>query len=317
MLSRFALALCALPLALALPADLAAALDADDMCSVDGKSCALELAQLRASAVSATAEPDYAHPAWLSSCEHIFLDLGSSSGVNVRMLFEPEKYGGAALLKPLEKAFGSSATRTKTSDATGICALGLEPNPSHGQRLKELQEAYEAKGWHAHFYPLAAWKGDGYMAFNTTAKHKGTDGPADAGAHLSMKSSQWPGEKELMVRTANLSSFVRSLPTSVSLAVMDIEGAEYEVLAQLMQRATLCRNFIEKTLVEPHDSGEITQWGKAESFAEGTHPRSFTAIQERLDQVSHFQWCAPSDVTELAEFYDSSFSQDVDDKFGA
>jgi len=62
MLSRFALALCALPLALALPADIAAALDADDMCSVDGKSCALELAQLRASAVSATAEPDYAHP---------------------------------------------------------------------------------------------------------------------------------------------------------------------------------------------------------------------------------------------------------------
>jgi len=302
-------------LASALPADIAAALDADDLC-VDGGFCALELAQLRASALIAV-DPDYAHPAWLSSCTKIFLDLGSSSGVNVRMLYEPEKYGGAALLTPLEKIFGSAENRKANSETSGICALGLEPNPSHGQRLKELQEAYEAKGWHTHFYPLAAWKGDGYMAFNTTAKHKGAGDPPDAGAHLSMKSSQWPGEKELMVRTANLSAFVRSLPSPVNLAVMDIEGAEYEVLAQLMQRATLCRNFIEKTFVEPHDSGEISQWGKAESFAEGTHPRSFTAILERLDQVSHFKWCAPSKVTELAEFHDSSFSEDVDNNFGA
>jgi FkbM family methyltransferase len=311
-----AAAFCASPLSSALPADIAAALDADDVC-VDGASCALELAQLRASALPATNDPDYSHPAWLSSCSKIFLDLGSSSGVNVRMLYEPEKYGGAALLKPLEKAFGSPTERKAHAETSGICALGLEPNPSHGQRLKDLQEAYEARGWHTHFYPLAAWKGDGYMAFNTTAKHKGVDDPADAGAHLSMKSSQWPGEKELMVRTANLSAFVRSLPSPVNLAVMDIEGAEYEVLAQLMQRATLCHNFIEKTLVEPHDSGEITQWGKAESFAEGTHPRSFTAILERRDQVSHFKWCAPSEVTELIEFHDSSFSEDVDSNFSA
>jgi len=299
-----------------LPADIAAALDADDMCSEGGHSCALELAQLRASALSVTNEPDYGHPAWLSSCKKIFLDLGSSSGVNVRMLYEPEKYAGASLVKSLEKTFGTAEKRKVNSDSSGLCALGLEPNPSHGERLKKLQESYEAKGWHAHFYPLAAWKGDGYMAFNTTAKHRGSDGATDAGAHLSMKSSQWPGEKELMVRTANLSAFVRSLPVPVSLAVMDIEGSEYEVLAQLMQRATLCRNFIEKTLVQPHDSGEITQWGKADSFAAGTHPRSFTAIQQRLDQVSKFQWCAPNGVSEIGEFYDSSFSQDVDDKFG-
>jgi len=316
MWSKLAIAFYSLPVVLALPADIAAALDADDMC-VDGGSCALELAQLRASAVTASTDPDYSHPAWLSSCTKIFLDLGSSSGVNVRMLYEPEKYGGAALLKPLEKTFGSPDKRKATSETSGICALGLEPNPSHGQRLKDLQEAYEAKGWHTHFYPLAAWKGDGYMAFNTTAKHQGVGDPADAGAHLSMKSSQWPGEKELMVRTANLSAFVRSLPSPVNLAIMDIEGAEYEVLAQLMQRATLCQNFIEKALVEPHDSGEITQWGKAESFAEGTHPRSFTAILERREQVSHFKWCAPSEVTELSEFHDSSFSEDADNNLGA
>jgi len=299
-----------------MPADIAAALAADDMCAEKSGSCALDLAQLRASALSATTEPDYGHPAWLSSCKQIFLDLGSSSGVNVRMLYEPEKYAGASLVKSLEKVFGPAETRKIHSESSGLCALGLEPNPSHGERLKNLQEAYEAKGWHAHFYPLAAWKGDGYMAFNTTAKHRGSDSAPDAGAHLSMKSSQWPGEKELMVRTANLSAFVRSLPVPVSLAVMDIEGSEYEVLAQLMQRATLCRNFIQKTLVEPHDSGEITQWGKADSFAAGTHPRSFTAIRQRADQVSKFQWCAPHGVSEIAEFYDSSFSEDVDDKFG-
>jgi len=134
-----------------------------------------------------------------------------------------------------------------------------------------------------------------------------------------MKSNQWPGEKDIMVRTANLSAFVRSLPAPVNLAVMDIEGAEYEVLAQLMQSSTLCQNLIQKTLVEPHDSGEITHWGTAESFAEGhhPHPRSFTAILERRDQLGHFKWCAPSEVTELMEFHDSRFSKDNNDNFGA
>lgn len=317
MWSKAAVAVCALPLVLSSPADIAAALEADDVC-LDGGSCALELAQLRASAVIAAAEdPNYGHPEWLSSCKKIFLDLGSSSGVNVRMMYEPEKYQGATLLKTLEKSFGPADGR-KAADS-GICALGLEPNPTHGQRLKDLSEAYEKKGWHTHFYPLAAWKGDGFMAFNRTAKHKGAEDAADAGAHLAMKSNQWPGEKDIMVRTANLSAFVRSLPAPVNLAVMDIEGAEYEVLAQLMQSSTLCQNLIQKTLVEPHDSGEITHWGTAESFAEGhhPHPRSFTAILERRDQLGHFKWCAPSEVTEMMEFHDSRFSKDNNDNFGA
>merc|ERR1719183_3438835 len=83
---------------------------------------------------------DYGHPDWLSSCKRVFVDLGSNIGVNVRKLYEPEKYHGAKLLPELEKAFGSAADRRKPE--SGLCALGFEPNPEHQGRLAKIEDAY-------------------------------------------------------------------------------------------------------------------------------------------------------------------------------
>lgn len=260
--------------------------------------------------------PEYAHPAWLSSCKEIFLDLGSNIGVNVRKLFESEKYAGSKLLPELEKAFGSPEKRRESN--SGLCALGFEPNPKHQDRLDKIETAYTNLGYKVHFYPYAAWRSDGFMALNTTGKRESAvDDKSSEGAHLSMRSVQWPGAKDIMVRTVDTADFVKTLPAgSLKVLLMDIEGSEYETLAQMMQKKVMCQGTVDTALVDAHEWGEITHWGDAASFVEGIHPRSYKAVHQRIQQLLDFDWCKPGKVTAIGQMDDESYSNDVDELFG-
>ena len=39
-------------------------------------------------------------------CGHVYLDIGSNRGVQVRKLFEPQRYPGAPVLQLFEQLFG-------------------------------------------------------------------------------------------------------------------------------------------------------------------------------------------------------------------
>lgn len=251
---------------------------------------------------------DFAHPAWLQSCKSIFLDLGSNNGVNIRKMYEPEKYGGAKLLPYLEEVFGRPEARRGPALKTGLCALGLEPNPQRHGRLQMVQQAYMNQGWNVHFYPFAAWIKDGFMPLNMTGKKKpATQLKVGEGSHLSARSAG-----PMQTRTIDIAAFIKSLPAqSVKLMIMDIEGAEYQSLAQLIQKNVLCRTTVQKALVAAHAWGEITHWGDNSTFHVGVHPRSFLAIRQRVDQLKEYEWCAPGKVTEVAELDDSMYSQDL------
>ena len=88
-------------------------------------------------------------------CHHVYLDIGSNIGVQVRKLFEPEKYPRAAVLRKFDQVFGPPAARL-ANGAQGLCAFGFEANPSHWPRLKEIEKAYSLRGWRVHFFPSAA-----------------------------------------------------------------------------------------------------------------------------------------------------------------
>jgi len=232
--------------------ELAASLTTDDECH-GADTCALELAQLRASKVSKhpskkiehkkhddkeeKKHASYDHPEWLKGCKKIFLDVGCNIGVNVRKLYEPKKYLGAKLLPFFQRHFGEPAWRRSPANHSGLCALGFEPNHDHKDRLKSIEKSYLENGWHVHFYPYAAWSSDGHMAFNKTSlRSAGMGDLTKQGAHLSMhQSSDVVLSKHDMVRTVNLADFIDTLPeNTVKLMLMDIEGAEYDTLAQLM-----------------------------------------------------------------------------------
>lgn len=317
--------------------EFAASLTTDDECH-GTDTCALELAQLRASKVSKHPSKEtkrtkhkkdkeeehekhasYDHPPWLKSCKKIFLDVGCNIGVNVRKLYEPKKYLGAKLLPFFQRHFGEPAWRRSPANHSGLCALGFEPNHDHKSRLAAIEKSYLENGWHVHFYPYAAWSSEGHMAFNKTSlRSAGMGDLTKQGAHLAMhQGSNVVVSKHDMVRTVNLADFISTLPeNTVKLMLMDIEGAEYDTLAQLMMDKRLCRSNVWNLLVEAHDWGDITRWGNASSFKQGTHPRSMTAIRERINQMSDMKWCGDDNVTYVAKLDDETFAKDVDDKFG-
>lgn len=267
----------------------------------------------RVTQVPDTVPSSYAHPAWLQSCTSIFLDLGSNNGVSVRKLYEPEKYGGAKLLPHLSAVFGQPDARRAPASKTGLCALGLEPNPVHHERLRMVQQSYRKQGWNVHFYPFAAWSKEGSMPLNMTGKKEpATEQKAGEGSHLSMRSTARAASRQVATRTVDLAAFIKSLPEhSVKLMIMDIEGAEYQSLAQLIQKNVLCHKTVQKALIAAHPWGEITHWGDNSTFHVGVHPRSFLAIQQRMDQLKEYEWCVPGKVTEVSELDDSMYSQDI------
>ena len=116
----------------------------------------------------------FKHPLWLKSCKHIYLDMGSNSGVQMRKFFQPELYLGgefSPLVSLFAKHYGAPAERKANLKQSGVCALGFEPNPRHHPRLDRLERAYYERGWHVQNWGRPQ-RGSG----------KGRDGAAHEGA---------------------------------------------------------------------------------------------------------------------------------------
>ena len=71
----------------------------------------------------------------LDGCVHVYLDVGSNIGVQVRKLFEPNLYPDAYILSYFDEWYGKYDNVTKKRPEK-ICAVGFEPNPSHVKRWK-------------------------------------------------------------------------------------------------------------------------------------------------------------------------------------
>jgi FkbM family methyltransferase len=198
----------------------------------------------------------FGHPLWLKSCASIYLDVGTNIGVQVRKLFEPERYPDAPMLQLFNERFGAAEDRTLSAEQSGLCALGLEPNPQHKAHLRRLEEKYSARGWRAHFYPFAAWKEEGFMLFNEAVNSSS----GDQGAMLA-PSARNANATVVQVRTVNLAEFIKSLPPhSVKFLKVDIEGAEYQTVMRMVQEGVLCEGTVDAAFIEVHRSGDITNW---------------------------------------------------------
>ena len=74
-------------------------------------------------------------------CRHVYLDVGTNVGVQIRKLFEPALYPKAqASHEVFERFFGSPRERCQ------VCAIGVEPNPHHRMRLSALQRVCASTG---------------------------------------------------------------------------------------------------------------------------------------------------------------------------
>ena len=90
----------------------------------------------------------------LDGCYHVYLDVGSNIGVQVRKLYEPGLYPDADVHTIFNSQFGSIEERN--SDNRIICAVGFEPNPHHTEYLKHVESSYNKCGWNVRFFTQSA-----------------------------------------------------------------------------------------------------------------------------------------------------------------
>ena len=196
-------------------------------------------------------EVKYEVPSWINQCSNVYLDLGSNIGVQVRKLFEPERYPiydqrQNKVMDLFNQEFGGPAQR-KSAHST-LCAFGFEPNPKHSSRLERLESQYLSKGWKVHFFPFAVSNTDKMVTLYTDNE----PGKNDWGATLYKTKGRF--QNSIQVRQVRLANFVKQFfnRTRINIIKFDVEAAEYEVLIDFLNEGLLCQEYVKLIMVEWH-----------------------------------------------------------------
>ena len=190
----------------------------------------------------------------LDGCYHIYLDVGSNIGIQVRKLFEPHLYPNAIFVNLFNNFFGTSPSLNITQHQQlnphqKICAVGFEPNSQHSKRLKTIEESYNRCGWFVKFFTETAVSN---LNGNTSFYNGVSPDALDVGGGI-LSPSVHDGaldpiepSKYSPVTVVRLADFLRTVvgvrkigkidpeaPPKV-LMKMDIEGSEIEVMSDLI-----------------------------------------------------------------------------------
>lgn len=183
-----------------------------------------------------------------SDCKLFFIDAGSNIGVHIRILFEGQHYQKSKYQAVFTETFGDSAWRSKRSNETGLCAIGIEASPVQENRLKKLETCYRARGWHVKFLTPAALSAKGHELVKFFVNNRSS---------ISSNLYNHGGGTEVHVPTVDLSEVVQKVldgrgEKGKVVVKMDIEGAEFEVFPRLNEQGCLCNERIGKMTVEWH-----------------------------------------------------------------
>ena len=170
-------------------------------------------------------------------CRHLYLDMGSNIGVQIRKLYQPEGYPKAAVLPIFDSFFGAMRN--------SVCAVGFEANPHHTKRLTALQESFRSAGFPCVIFTNSAVsRQSGTVDFYLDTSNN----------HEQLGASVLPwlqnGAKVTAI-SLHMNTFINALiqdwrkspaysKDSKVVAKMDIEGAEFDVLPDMLHGQSLC-----------------------------------------------------------------------------
>lgn len=197
-------------------------------------------------------------------CARVYVDVGTNVGVQIRKLFEADKYRGAMVLGYFNVLFGNGTSRATDG---ALCAFGFEPNPLMTPRLRQLEESYAAQGWRVRiFTETAAGASDGVVNISygeSMADSLATMAGAPAGARPALGGAvrlerrravrrldlaRWLREEVVFRRIPARGGRARHRPAV--LMKLDVEGAEIELLPALLRSGVLCH--VNLTMAEWH-----------------------------------------------------------------
>ena len=241
--------------------------------------------------------PNSILPNFLDGCYHLYLDVGSNIGTQVRKLFEPEKYPLAKVNSIFNKNFGSIDERRKAYLEGGrvVCAVGFEPNYRLSQYLEEIERKYTNCGWRVTFLTKSAVSDhDGIERFYTDGGYKqfelsgGILPPKVFNTHIKKLDDNSTTTNVTLIR---LSEFLRNvvgkrmLPVHPSkkhpprvLMKMDIEGSEVDVIPDLIFTGGL--QYINSFMVEWH--------GRFENLSE--RKKAHRILDEIIKLISEYSF---------------------------
>ena len=213
----------------------------------------------------------------LDGCYHVYLDVGSNIGIQVRKLFEPERYPKAKILSIYDEVFGNIDHRKKENHKNGkrICAVGFEPNPQHTKYLKNVEESYNSCGYRVKFYTdTAVSRYNGKATFYSDENFKRFEWGGGLLSPDFSKISKRPKNKTaISITTIKLSDFLRDtvakrkLPITADqndppkvLMKMDIEGSEIDVIPDIIFNGGL--QYLYRIMIEWHSRIEKKDWRK-------------------------------------------------------
>jgi hypothetical protein len=170
-------------------------------------------------------------------CRHVYLDVGSNIGVQIRKLYEPHKYPGAPVHSLFDRTFGRG-------NRCDVCSIGFEPNPRHRTRISRLERELTAAGAGVVMFETAAGSMDGVLPL-TMSEHKSKY--EDMGAST-LNIGRYKGRTKVAVRMIHVGRIIETIRrlqlavpgNSMLLMKLDIEGAEWTALPELMLSRTLC-----------------------------------------------------------------------------
>tara|TARA_B110001452_G_scaffold8205_1_gene7224 strand:- start:403 stop:1326 length:924 start_codon:yes stop_codon:yes gene_type:complete len=202
------------------------------------------------------------------NCSHVYLDVGTNLGVQIRKLAEPHKYTGAPILGRFRSLFGSPPW-------CHVCAVGFEPNPAHHQRLDELRKRLRAASAPPFYLFRAAASGaDSAMGFLQTghqgdhSRHKRTQRLKLAGSLESGADAYNASRPRDYVPMVDLARVVHTAHTSLMekhngqraaskiLMKLDVEGSENSILLHLVRSQALC--LVDSIQIEWHNA--VPDW---------------------------------------------------------
>jgi FkbM family methyltransferase len=198
-------------------------------------------------------------------CKHVYLDMGTNIGIQIRKLYEPGLYVKGKILPYFDKYFGSVENRKE------VCAFGVEANPIHTKRLDALEQAYTKLGYPVViFTETAAGNKNGNITF--FQEKEAHPAVHEWGASI----YNWRGTMmNVTVGMLDIALFLKHLvynradikADSKVVIKMDIEGFEYHLIPYLFSKNVLCQ--VDFMYIEfhpqmdeeaPKDFSKVLEW---------------------------------------------------------
>ena len=220
--------------------------------------------------------------------------------------FLPHLYQNAPYLQIFDGMFGNASFRSQPSSVTGLCGIGIEPNPRWAQRFTQIEKAYQTMGWKVKWLPKAVSNRTKNITFWGEKAATANDlGFSSTHRAVEIDHHVWvPVPVQTLVFAELLEKIHSIIAESRKLIKMDVEGSEYEVLEQMLEKQLLCKTRIDTLTIEWHLDKLMNE------YKVKFDPKTIQKRRDIEQRLGKGDSCSEGEPTKVITLDDESFIED-------